>query len=153
MRTPPYKTPLKMDDFFDYIFDNDLSAKHDKQFVSKALKQTFYGAHYSKTNFAFNFFTPVTAPIALAAVSVASMGIAVALVFKSIADLCITPKEGKTRSGNAVKSLKACGSLFLIALATALLTAFSPLIALASLAGSSVASLAEKCAPAPAPAM
>ena len=153
MRTPPYTTPLKMNDFYDFIVNNDLSSKQDKQFVSKALKQTFYGAHYSKTNFAFNFFTPITAPIALAAVSVASMGVAVALVFKSIADLCITPKRNKTRSGNACESLYTAGVMFLIALATALLTAFSPLIALASLAGSSVASLAEKCAPAPAPAM
>ena len=147
MRKPPYTDHLTFNDYWDYFLNNNNSDKEDAKFREKALKQTFYGPHYSKTNLAFNFFTPVTAPIALTALSVVTMSVALAWVFKSIVDLCHAPKkEGQTRSGEALKSIGFSGAMFLVALASALLIAFSPLIALASLTGSSIATLAEKCA-------
>ena len=141
---------LKFKDFDDYFLEHN-SSEYNREFEKKALKQTFYGPHYSKTNFAFNFFTPVTAPIGLTAFSIFAIGIAVIQTIKSIVDLCHDPKNtNSTRSAESLESIKKAGAGFWRGLISALLIAISPLIALASLVGSSIASLAEKCAPAPA---
>ena len=141
---------LKVDDFETFVMRFN-GHEYNKEFREKAAKQIFFGPHYSKANFAFNFFTPVTAPIGLTAFSIFAIGIAVIQTIKSIVDLCHDPKNtNSTRSAESLESIKKAGAGFWRGLISALLIAISPLIALASLVGSSIASLAEKCAPAPA---
>lgn len=137
--------PLKFQDYKNYCL-GDLSDTDQSLFERKALKQTFYGPYYSKTNFAFNLFTPITAPVTFSIIAVALPFLAIGLTFKSVVDLCHKPKEGgATRSAESLRSIEAARFFFLLAIAAAILAALSPLIALASVIGSSVATLAEKC--------
>ena len=137
--------PLKYQDYRNSLC-GELSDKDQSLFERKALKQTFYGPYYSKTDFAFNLFTPITAPVTFSIIAVALPFLAIGLTFKSVVDLCHKPKKSEaTRSGESLRSREAAGTFFLLAIAAAILAALSPLIALASVIGSSVATLAEKC--------
>ena len=137
------------------VGDSNASAHQLKIFAKAALKQTFYGPFYSGSNVAFTLFTPITAPVVLSLTAVGAMFGAIGFALAAFGALLLSPFQFMfdKKQVNLLVVAKAgiigSGLALALSLVSALLAALGPLLGLASLTGSTIATIADKCSKEP----